>query len=314
MQIILQITGGPSVGRKMRVHPDRITRCGCSIDADLGFPHDQAMEDMHFEFRCDGDQLLIRDLGTPTGTFLNDQKISGPSEVQDQDSISAGRTVLKVALDRSVRPVAAPAAAAAAGVAAVQAAPKEKTAIELCKPLDLEDASRDILDDSMTPLEYVQALAEHKQFTDAIKVLAFSMESRKAIWWAYQAVREHAADLLIPDDLIAFNAVYDWICTPDDRNRRSAMETGQAAEFEGPGSWLAAAAFWSGESIAPPDLPKVPPDPTLVSQAVMVSMILSATLARPRDMQGLYAEVLAFGLDFAQADELEWPKPQPVSA
>ena len=58
MQVILQITAGPSVGRKIRVHPDRITQCGKSGRADIGFPYDDAMSELHFEIQLDSQPTI----------------------------------------------------------------------------------------------------------------------------------------------------------------------------------------------------------------------------------------------------------------
>jgi len=308
VQVIIQIMAGPSVGRKIRVHTDRISKCGRALEADVGFPHDLTMEEMHFEFRVDGGILYLRDLGSATGTFINDKKVESPVPVHHEDEIVAGRTTLKVHIDATAR-------SSAPGVVSGVPLPTEAkplTAMKLCKPLDLEKASRAVMDDVMLPLEYVETLEKHGHFPDAVKVLAFSMEPRRAAWWGYLTVNEHAQTHLGPDDLIAFNAVYDWICDPSDLHRRSAMDTAQAAQFDGPGSWLGAAVFWSGESIAPVNFAAVKPDPTLVAQGIMVSLVLTSSVIKPPKPAEWYKGILEKGKAMATAEKVEWPQKKAV--
>jgi hypothetical protein len=54
------------------------------------------------------------------------------------------------------------------------------------------------------------------------------------------------------------------------------MERAKEAKFETPAAWAAVAAFWSGPSMAPPDLPAVPPAPHLTGVAVFGAVTLAA--------------------------------------
>ena len=58
-------------------------------------------------------------------------------------------------------------------------------------------------------------------------------------------------------------------------------------KFDGPGSWLAMAAFWSSGSIAPEEMGEVAPDEKLTGQAIASSLMIAAvsgdaTQAKPR--------------------------------
>ena len=50
-----------------------------------------------------------------------------------------------------------------------------------------------------------------------------------------------------------------WVEEPGETRRRRCEAAAGKTKFDGPGSWLAMAAFWSGGSIAPDDMGDVPP-------------------------------------------------------
>ena len=72
----------------------------------------------------------------------------------------------------------------------------------------------------------------------------------------------------------------DWVRHQTDAYRRAAMARAQAAGFSSPEAWAAVAAFWSGDSMAPPEAPKVPPEPHLTGLAVAGSVALAAVRGR----------------------------------
>jgi hypothetical protein len=305
MQVIMQITAGPSVGRKIRVHPDRITQCGKSTRADIGFPHDEAMSDLHFEISFPDGAPRLRDMGSERGTEVNGQPVLGAVELRDQDEIAAGRTRILVRVDAADR--VSPVLGAAAGIAGAE--PKIRTALEFCKPLDLSEEARLRLDDQLTPPAYLRRLDQDGLREDALKVLAYWLPARRSVWWGWSCVRESASARLKPDDLIAFNAAYDWVADPSDAVRRAAFATAEHAKMQGPGAWLSVAAFWSGDSLAPPNLPKVPPAPTLCGQAVAVALTLAAAPLPPPEAATLRQGWIAKGLALAEPAEIEWPAP-----
>jgi FHA domain len=305
MQVILQITAGPSVGRKIRVHPDRITQCGKSIKADVGFPHDEAMSDIHFEISFPDNKGRIRDCGGSGGTLLNGQLVEGSQPLRDLDEITAGRTTVQVKIDQTLR--ASPSAVAAAAAAAEVL--KHDTALVYCKPLELSDDARKRMDDQIKVPAYIELLAGAGLLDDAIKVLGYHLKPRVSVWWGWECVRKDAGEQLKPDDLMAFNAAYDWIVNPLDPVRRTAHQCAENAKMQGAGSWIAMAAFWSGDSLMPPNLPKVPPAPTLAGQAVSVALTIAATLVPRAKADAIKRAWIQHGLELSRAAEIEWPKP-----
>jgi hypothetical protein len=61
-----------------------------------------------------------------------------------------------------------------------------------------------------------------------------------------------------------------------DEVRRAAMAEAEKTGFNSPEAWAAVAAFWSGDSMAPPEAPKVPPQPHFPGLAVAGSVALAA--------------------------------------
>jgi pSer/pThr/pTyr-binding forkhead associated (FHA) protein len=69
----------------------RAAGCGVSL------PEDTYVSQVHARvFRRDG-ELLVEDLGSTNGTFLNDRKVSAPVPLRDGDRLTIGRTTMVLA-------------------------------------------------------------------------------------------------------------------------------------------------------------------------------------------------------------------------
>ena len=84
------------------------------------------------------------------------------------------------------------------------------------------------------------------------------------------------ATRLIAHALPAREAAEEWVRKPTDEHRRSAMKQAETTGFGSAEAWAAVAAFWSGDSMAPPEAPKVPPQPHFTGLAVAGSVALAA--------------------------------------
>lgn len=81
---------------------------GRSPDNDLRLA-DSRVSSHHLVLRWAGESLLVQDLGSRNGTFLNEVPVSAPTRVSDSDVIRLGRSVrLRVRLRRVSAPVPAP--------------------------------------------------------------------------------------------------------------------------------------------------------------------------------------------------------------
>jgi hypothetical protein len=77
------------------------------------------------------------------------------------------------------------------------------------------------------------------------------------------------------------------------------MKAANEAEFSTPAGSAALAVFFSGGSIAPPDMPAVPPEPSITPNSVAGSVMLAAVLKEPEKAQEKYQLFLAEGLKIA---------------
>lgn len=90
----LKVVDGFRAGRELIVSKPEIT-IGRAEGCDIGLFGDQRVEKLHARIVQQGDRYLVHDLGTPNGTFVNNQRISAPTPLNSGDLIRVGRNVLK---------------------------------------------------------------------------------------------------------------------------------------------------------------------------------------------------------------------------
>lgn len=111
---------------------------------------------------------------------------------------------------------------------------------------------------------------------EAARMLAHALPRREGVWWACMCAANTAPpDLPVPDRLARETAEL-WVRQQKDEQRRAAMAHAEAGGFQTPEAWSGVAAFWSGDSMSPADLPVVPPPPQAVGGAVAGAVALSA--------------------------------------
>ena len=102
----LEIIGGPERGRSFPIDRAETFTVGRSRAVRCPMPADASLSRDHFQLINDGrGGLLLRDLGSTNGTFVNDRQVI-EVELADLDLISAGESMLRV---RILDPVADPA-------------------------------------------------------------------------------------------------------------------------------------------------------------------------------------------------------------
>jgi len=132
-------------------------------------------------------------------------------------------------------------------------------------------------DPGVGTLEFMSRLADSSTPEEAITFAAQALQRRHAVWWAHECLR-HLADVLDPGDPEMLALAARWVAEPSEANRVAAQTAAMEAPAKTPGVWVALGAAWSGGSLAPPDLPPVPPAPHLTGRALNAA-VLSA-LAR----------------------------------
>lgn len=111
---------------------------------------------------------------------------------------------------------------------------------------------------------------------EAARVLALAMPQRECVWWTCVCAAHTAPPDLPEDDRQAREMAELWVRQQKDEPRRAAFAHAEKAGFQTPEAWAAAAAFWSGDSIAPIGQPAIPPGPELTGTAAAGSIALSA--------------------------------------
>lgn len=175
--------------------------------------------------------------------------------------------------------------------------PAARTAADVARPLTLSDGARALLTPTATPRQYFDALAGTFP-EDALRFLAVALPKREAVGWGCRCVRERLAAGLPPAAGAALAAAEAWVKEPTESARRAAGSAAEAAGHGTAAGCLAASAFWSGGSLAPPDLPPAPPADHLTGLAVAGALLLAASADLPTAPEA-HRRFLALGGDIA---------------
>ena len=165
--------------------------------------------------------------------------------------------------------------------------------------LELSEAAATHINGSKRASEALTRLMQADHLIEAARLCAYALPSREAVWWAARCARATASAELKDQDRQACDLAEQWVRNRADETRRSAMEMAQAAGFTTPEAWAAVAAFWSGDSMSPPDQPKVPPAPHLTGTAVAGAVILASVRLRPERQMERLRRFLRSAMDIA---------------
>lgn len=132
----------------------------------------------------------------------------------------------------------------------------------------------------MTPLTAVQSLLAADETEDALSLLACLLPKRYAVAWLCQCARDQPLDL---EDKAGASLAEKWVREPTESNRRAAYEFANSGDYKSLGAWLAAAAGWSGGSLAPAaQQTPVPPPEHLTACATVAAINKMAALVGER--------------------------------
>ena len=304
MRVILQVTAGPAQGRQIPLQSGERARFGRSDLADVCFPEDSQMSDVHFELECQADQCLVRDLAGSGGTFLNAQQVA-EAAIVDGDEIVAGQTQLRTVVKGQF-----PSADAEARTPDQKTEQPKLSAIELCQMTSLEEDSLKLFRPHHSPDEFIRELAEHHQFADAIRVLTLYLPKRKTIFWALRGVEEVFPRELVARERDALVTVRKWLEDGSEENRRAAMAIAEEMEYANAASCVAAAACWSEGSMGPAEFADVPADPKLTAQVASAALIMTATEGDVQSIGDRYKKLVQIGQKILSG-EIEVPETKP---
>lgn len=182
----------------------------------------------------------------------------------------------------------------------VQTSPFRKvtaaTAADVCRRVELSPEAVAVLLPELSPQAFLARLVDSRQFSDAVRFLAFCLPSREAVWWACVIARDNE---LSPSETTCLERVVAWAYEPDEPKRRACMEAAEQLNFEGAAAYAALSAFWSGGSMAPEGLPPAPPDPKLCPIGAAASILLAVTAGEAQSMAERFEAAIERGVDIA---------------
>ncbi len=196
---------------------------------------------------------------------------------------------------------AAPAAAKASGVRPLpqMGTLKAKPLPEALKLVQLSPEARALVREDLATVPFVHVLVQNKLYPDAIRLVAYSLPQREAIWWACRCARTIVGKEPPPPVENSLRAAEKWVVDPSENNRRQAMPAAEVAGFGTPAGCVALATFWSGGSLSAPDLPVVPPSPDLTPRGVANAVLLAGLITEPEKTPERYFQFVTEGIKIA---------------
>lgn len=187
---------------------------------------------------------------------------------------------------------------------------KTEKAADISRHFKLDPKALALLDEGASVRAYLQRLAEQEHFPEALEFLAHALAPRDAVWWGSLCLwiaTGSDAGQLTPDDREALRSAVVWVVEPSEEHRRAAE--GPSNRAKGAAACLALAAFFSGGSITPPNLPVVPPKPFVTAKSVAAGLLMASAINGGLKTAGYQRRFLELGEQIADG-KLLWDDPE----
>jgi hypothetical protein len=183
-------------------------------------------------------------------------------------------------------------------------------AVELAALAQLSDAAQPWVQPELTGRALFQRLQAAQLRTDALKVLPHLLDKQAAVWWGCLCVCQAERSFV---NEAALGAAVHWVYDPCETTRRLAGKVAEpAGGLQTPSGCLALAAFWSGGSMTPPELPTVAPPPYLTAKVVAGAVLLAGSRHALHHGEEIQQHFLDLGRDVAKG-RLPWSSREPVA-
>jgi hypothetical protein len=177
-----------------------------------------------------------------------------------------------------------------------------KTAAEICAGFELSEPAKSLARDGLLPAAFLERLIDGGHVRDALGFLARALPKREAIWWAARCARL-AGGPSSPEQKAALETAERWCLEPSEELRRAAMAASEEAQLSNPSGCAALAVFFSGGSLAPPDVPVVPPAESSTAQAVAGAVLMAAVVSEPEKAEEKCQRFLEQGIAVASGKD-----------
>jgi hypothetical protein len=188
-----------------------------------------------------------------------------------------------------------------------------RTAAEVTSRYAAGEGALKRLQPGMTPRQYLDVLIEKEEFPDAARFLATALPKREAVLWATRCAERVAGENPPAPIFAALKAAEAWVAEPCEEARRAAQPAAEGAGYDTPAGTAAAAAFWSGGSLGPPDVAPIPPADHLTAHGAACAVMLAAVTTDPEKAPEKYRAFFRLGIEIAEGAH-PWPEPKPKAA
>jgi hypothetical protein len=306
MQATLKILIGPEAGRIIHLKSGQVAQFGRTEWCDFAFPYDPRLADIHFSIETTDESVSLIDLSDGAGVLVDGDQ-SNKCQLRGGQKIQAGSLIFEITTELLFQTSGSGPVSVAQQNPTVP--PPPPLARILCEPVDLTDSARQLMDDSIEILPYIDNLTAAELFPDAIRAVIAWLGKRKAIGWGADCIAMACGDRLETQAEL-LTVVRTWVESPTEDNRRLTVAAADSTDAKLPASWLARAAGWSGGSLAPPELPVVPPAEQLTSKTLLAALLLAAVFRDPAQASTNYNRFIESGKQLGQT-RLAWEEARP---
>ncbi len=287
MRVVITVCNNLQNIRRIVLRSGQVGKFGRTSWCDFSFPEDTSMSDLQFELRCDRSGCEMRAISQEVPTLVNEEPVAVCS-LQNGDTIRAGSTTFKIELEDAIR--TEPSTTGLPSATQKEESSPDQT-LALARYYGLSEAAVQQAAQHSNPMAFVEKLKEIGLLRDAIRWYAHALPKPVSVAWGCNCT-QGLIDAGDPLQKKAWDIAKQWSLEPNEEWRLKAAQEAEDTKYEGIGGSLAAAASWSGGSLAPPTEAIVPPDERLTGRAVHIALVLASHLHVPSKQAEFFREVL----------------------
>jgi hypothetical protein len=144
----------------------------------------------------------------------------------------------------------------------------------------LKPEARALIAGCRTVPEALERLENGKLLRQAVRLVAYALPAREAVWWACMCASYTEPADLPENDRRARDAAEAWVRRPSDETRSAAAARAEAADDKTPEVWAATAAGWS--AALPSEPQRRVPSRKLAGTAVVSAVIQASLRTAPK--------------------------------